>query len=156
MKTFDFYLHTKVTTWYNTRFVIEAETLEDAKSKAILFHKNDETLELSNEQLDYTIENMTPEENDNQPTEELFDNQGNSFWNNVRDNNKVYIQITAFDKNSNDNIGRTIVAKSKESFNKQVEEFEASIPYTKYYTTLVSDDVLTTEQELITEDYILD
>jgi hypothetical protein len=156
MKTFDFYLHTKVTTWYNTSFKIEAETLEDAKTKAILFHKNDETLELSNEQLDYTIENMTPEENDYQPTEELFDNQGNSFWNNVRDNNEVCIQITAFDKNSNDNIGRTIIAKNKKSFNIQVEEFEAAIPYTKYYTTLVSDGILTKEQESITEDYIID
>ena len=69
---------------------------------------------------------------------------------------KVYVTITAFDKNSNDNMGRFIFAESKESFNKQVEEFEASVPYTKYYTTLVSDDILTLEQELITEDYLID
>lgn len=66
---------------------------------------------------------------------------------------QVYVQITAFDKNSNDNMGRSIIADTKESFNRQVEEFESSVPYTKYYTTLVSDDVLTPEQELIISDY---
>jgi hypothetical protein len=66
---------------------------------------------------------------------------------------EVYVQATAFDKNSNDSMGRSIVAETKEDFNRQVEEFESSIPYTKYYTTLVSDDVLTPEQELIVGDY---
>ena len=68
-------------------------------------------------------------------------------------NTQVYVQITAFDKNSNDNMGRIIVADTKEKFNRQVEEFELSVPYTKYYMTLVSDDVLTPEQELIVSDY---
>jgi hypothetical protein len=48
------------------------------------------------------------------------------------------------------------VAETKEDFNRQVEEFEASIPFTRYYTTLVSDDVLTPEQELIVSDYEVD
>ena len=68
-------------------------------------------------------------------------------------NTQVYVQITVFDKNSNDNMGRSITADTKEEFNHQVEEFELSIPYTKYYMTLVSDDVLTPEQELIVSDY---
>ena len=68
-------------------------------------------------------------------------------------NKQVYVQITAFDKNSNDNMGRSIVANTKESFNKQVEEFEMDIPYTKYYITLVSDEHLLPEQELIVSDY---
>ena len=68
-------------------------------------------------------------------------------------NTQVYVQVTAFDKNSNDNMGRSIIADTKEKFNHQVEEFELSIPYTKYYITLVSDDVLTPEQELIVSDY---
>ncbi len=42
---------------------------------------------------------------------------------------EVYVQVTAFDKNSNDNFGRTIVADNKESFNLQVEEFESMIPF---------------------------
>ena len=68
-------------------------------------------------------------------------------------NTQVYIQITAFDKNSNNNMGRSIIADTKEKFNRQVEEFELSVPYTKYYMALVSDDVLTPEQELIVSDY---
>ena len=68
-------------------------------------------------------------------------------------NTQVYVQVTAFDKNSNDNMGRSIVADTKEKFNRQVEEFELSIPYTKYYITLVSDDILTPEQKLIVSDY---
>jgi hypothetical protein len=71
-------------------------------------------------------------------------------------NSEVYIQATAFDKNSNENMGRSIVADTKESFNRQVEEFESSIPYTKFYVTLVSDDVLTPEQESIISDYEVD
>jgi hypothetical protein len=69
---------------------------------------------------------------------------------------EVYVQATAFDKNSNDSVGRSIVAETKEDFNRQVEEFEASIPFTRFYTTLVSDDVLTPEQELIVSDYEVD
>jgi hypothetical protein len=66
---------------------------------------------------------------------------------------EVYVQVTAFDKNSNDNFGRSIVSDTKEDFNRQVEEFESMIPFTKYYITMVSDDVLTPEQELIVGDY---
>jgi hypothetical protein len=66
---------------------------------------------------------------------------------------KVYVQIIAFDKNSNNNIGRNIVADSKDNFNKQVEEFENEIPYTKFYIEIIADDVLTDEQLEIVEDY---
>jgi len=66
---------------------------------------------------------------------------------------EVYVQANAFDKNSNDSMSRSIVAETKEDFNRQVEEFESSIPYTKFYTTLVSDEELTLEQELIVSDY---
>ena len=68
-------------------------------------------------------------------------------------NTQVYVQVTAFDKNSNDNMGRSIVADTKEKFNRQVEEFELSIPYTKYFMILATDGVLTPEQELIVSDY---
>lgn len=65
----------------------------------------------------------------------------------------VYVQIIAFDKNSNNNIGRSIVADTKESFNRQVEEFENEVPFTKFYTEIIADDVLDEEQEKIVEDY---
>ena len=66
---------------------------------------------------------------------------------------KVYVQIIAFDKNSNNNIGRSIVANTKDSFNKQVEEFENEIPYTKFYIEIIADDTLSDEQLEIVADY---
>jgi hypothetical protein len=65
----------------------------------------------------------------------------------------VYVQIIAFDKNSNNNTGRSIVANTKDSFNKQVEEFEDEIPYTKFYIEIIADDILTDEQLEIVSDY---
>jgi hypothetical protein len=66
---------------------------------------------------------------------------------------EVFVQITAFDKNSNDNFSRNIVADCKESFNSQVEHFENDVPFTKYYLELVADDILNSEQQKIVEDY---
>ena len=66
---------------------------------------------------------------------------------------KVYVQIIAFNKNGNDNIGRSIVADNKESFNKQVEEFESEVPFTKFYIEMIADDVLTDKQLEIVEDH---
>ena len=40
MKTFNFYLDTKVTDWYRTDFEIEANSEEEAKQKAIEFVKS--------------------------------------------------------------------------------------------------------------------
>ena len=65
----------------------------------------------------------------------------------------VYVQIIAFDKHSSNSFSRTIVADTKESFNKQVKEFEDEVPFTKYYTELLADDVLTDEQLAIVEDH---
>jgi len=43
MKTFNFYLDTKITTWMRTDFEIEANSLEEAKLKAIEFHNESNT-----------------------------------------------------------------------------------------------------------------
>ena len=66
---------------------------------------------------------------------------------------KVHVQIIAFDKNSNENTGRSIVADSKESFNEQVEEFESEVPYTKFYIEMLADEVLSDEQLEIVADH---
>ena len=72
METFDFSLDTKVTTWYRTKFEIEANSEEEAKQIAIDFVKSGETSDISWEQIDDTIEVMSVTENDGQPTGELF------------------------------------------------------------------------------------
>lgn len=74
MESYQFYLDTKVSTWYRTKFVVEGNTLEEAKEAAIKLHKAGA---LDGEPWDNiidTTEPMTPEENGNQPTEELFYN----------------------------------------------------------------------------------
>ena len=63
MKTFDFYLDTKVTTWYRTNFEVEANSLAEAKQKAIQFVKDDEQSSISWEQIDETTEAMSVDEN---------------------------------------------------------------------------------------------
>ena len=82
MQTFDFYLDTKVTTWYRTNFSVMAENEEKAKAEAIRFVKDDEHSELSWEHLDDTIEGMSVQSNEGNATEELFDEGSDMFWSN--------------------------------------------------------------------------
>ena len=82
MKTFNFYLDTKVTDWYRTDFEIEANSEEEAKQKAIEFVKEGNHGEIPWEQVDCTIEPMSVEENGGESTEELFTGSGGDVWNN--------------------------------------------------------------------------
>lgn len=68
---------------------------------------------------------------------------------------RVVVTITAFDKNTNSFYGKTLVADSKEEFNEQVEEFEANVPFSQFYTTIENQwlDDLTEEQLQIVEDH---
>ena len=83
METFDFYLDTKVTTWYRTPFEIEADTLEEAKQKAIDYVKDDGHSSQCWEQIDDTIEVMSVKENDGNSTNELYcTDDVNLIWSN--------------------------------------------------------------------------
>jgi hypothetical protein len=86
MKTYDFYLDTKVTTWYRTPFSIMANSEEDAKQLAIDFIKNDDHSEYSWEQIDDTIEGMSVEDNGGYSTEEIYTGSGNMIWDNSKTN----------------------------------------------------------------------
>jgi len=87
MKTFDFYIDTKVTDWYRTTFEIEANSEEEAKQKAIKFVEDDHHGEIPWEQIDCTIEPMSVKDNGGECTEELYDNStGNVIWNNSKTN----------------------------------------------------------------------
>jgi hypothetical protein len=87
MESFDFYLDTKVTTWYRTPFEIEAESLEEAQKLAVKFIENGDHTEIGWHQVDDTTEGIVPEENGNEPTEELYDNStGNVIWDNTKIN----------------------------------------------------------------------
>lgn len=85
MKTFDFYLDTKVTTWYRTNFEVEANSLAEAKQKAIQFVKDDEQSSISWEQIDETTEAMSVDENGGESTEELYyESSKNLIWDNTK------------------------------------------------------------------------
>jgi hypothetical protein len=87
MKTFDFYIDTKVTDWYRTTFEIEANSEEEAKQKAIKFVEDDHHGEIPWEQIDCTIEPMSVKDNGGECTEELYDNStGNVIWDNSKTN----------------------------------------------------------------------
>jgi len=85
MGTFNFSLQQKVTTWMETEYEIEADNYEEAKKKAIEFHNEGNTGSIGWEELMDAQEPMTLEENDNQPTEEIFDDEGNCIWDNTKE-----------------------------------------------------------------------
>ncbi len=74
MAVFDFYLDTKVTTWYRTNFEIEANTEEEAKQQAIEFVKDDKgrITDLGWFEVDNTIEPMSVKDNGGFATQEVF------------------------------------------------------------------------------------
>lgn len=72
MKTFNFFVDTKVTTWMRTKFEIEAKNLEQAKKEAIKFHKEGNTASIGWEEAMDAQEPMSVEDNGGEPTEEMF------------------------------------------------------------------------------------
>ena len=77
MQKFNFYLDEKVTTWMRTNFSVEAESLEDARQKAVDMVLAGDTTEYPWEQIPETIEQMNPEDNGGSSTKEIFESNGN-------------------------------------------------------------------------------
>jgi hypothetical protein len=74
MQTFEFHLDKKVTSWYRETHYVDAETLQQAQKIMIdkfLDGNTDDTFNYQ-EQIDDTWEEITTQENDNQPTKELW------------------------------------------------------------------------------------
>lgn len=82
MKTFNFNLDTKITTWMRTPFEIEAKNLKEAKKKAIQFHNEGNTGSIGWDEIMDTREQMSVEDNNGQPTEEIFSNREECIWDN--------------------------------------------------------------------------
>ena len=74
MAEFEFHLDQKHTIWYRNNFVIEAKTLEEAKAKVIGICNTNSSDILSDdwETLFETAEQISPDENGGEPTEELY------------------------------------------------------------------------------------
>jgi hypothetical protein len=85
MGTFNFSLQQKVTTWMETEYEIEADNYEEAKKKAIEFHNQGNTSSIGWEETMDAQEPMTLDDNGGEPTEEIFDDEGNCIWNNTKE-----------------------------------------------------------------------
>jgi hypothetical protein len=74
MQTFEFHLDKKVTSWYRETHYVDAETLQQAQKIMIDKFADGNTDDTFNyqEEIDDTWEELTPQENDNQPTRELW------------------------------------------------------------------------------------
>jgi len=74
MQTFEFHLDKKVTSWYRETHYVDAETLQQAQKIMIDKFADGNTDDTFNyqEKIDDTWEELTPQENDNQPTRELW------------------------------------------------------------------------------------
>jgi len=86
MKTFNFNLDQKVTTWYRTEFEVEAESLEEAKQKAIQLYKEDDLDEFTWEQLGGNQEIMTIDDNGGFATAEIYTDDGTLIFENTKEN----------------------------------------------------------------------
>lgn len=90
METFDFYVDQKVTTWYRTHFEVKAESLDEAKKKALEFYEKGNTSDLPWEQYEGTTELMSVEENGGASVTELYTDMGDMIH---QDGDKNHLQL---------------------------------------------------------------
>ncbi|MCS2651959.1 hypothetical protein NXV35_11085 [Bacteroides faecis] len=90
MEKFNFYQDCKVTSWERDTFTVEANNYEEAvaivrswKGEDILGITDSRLCHESWQSLPDTSEYLSPEENNGQPTIEIFDQSGNSIITNV-------------------------------------------------------------------------
>jgi hypothetical protein len=72
MKTFEFFLDQKVTTWMRTEFEVKAENLNDAVKIAKEKFNNGDLEDIGWEEIDGLNEVLQPSENGNEPTAEIY------------------------------------------------------------------------------------
>ena len=93
MQNFRFYQDRKVTCWERTRFEVKAENYEEAvaivkswQGEDVLFFEDDEKVVITDgETLSETAESLPIEDNQGQPTIEVFGEQGEDIINNKPD-----------------------------------------------------------------------
>lgn len=86
MEKFNFNLDQKVTTWYRTNFEVEAESLEEAKQKAIQLYETGELDDISWENIDDTVGVMTIDDNGGCSTAEIYYNGDTMIFDNTKEN----------------------------------------------------------------------
>lgn len=84
MKTYKFFVDEKVTTWMRTHFEIDANTQDEANTKAIEFIENGDHEQIPWENInDVSPEKISSVENGGQSTVEIFETKsGNVIYTN--------------------------------------------------------------------------
>jgi hypothetical protein len=85
IKTFNFYLDQKVTTWMRTEFSVEGVSREVARQMAVDFVKEGNTSEIPWDEIMDTKEVMSLEDNGGFSTEEIFEEDGTYVYTNGKD-----------------------------------------------------------------------
>jgi hypothetical protein len=84
MKTFEFFLDQKVTTWMRTHFEVECDTYDDAMKIAILKYEKGDLEDLPWDDIGDTKEVLRPEDNGGESTAEIYNT------NKTDDNMEIY------------------------------------------------------------------
>ena len=84
-KVFEFYLDQKVTSWYRTKFEIEADTEDEARKKSIDFIKEGKAEDIGWEEVEGVVTPMDVTENDGYSTEEIYYEDGSMVYQNGKD-----------------------------------------------------------------------
>jgi hypothetical protein len=84
-KVFEFYIDQKVTSWYRTKFEIEADTEDEARKKSIEFVKEGKAEEIGWEEVEGVVTPMDVTENDGYSTEEIYYEDGSMVYQNGKD-----------------------------------------------------------------------
>jgi len=82
---YESFLDQKVTSWYRTSFLIEADTEEEARQKSIDFVKEGKAEEIGWEELEGVITPMDVTDNDGFSTEEIYFEDGSMVYQNGKD-----------------------------------------------------------------------
>ena len=87
MQTFNFYKDEKYTIWYRGKFQIEAETYEEAVAKVKEMEQDQmkyNEVDVRWDEIEQTLEGLTPEDNQGQPTCEIYsdDKTGDLIYSN--------------------------------------------------------------------------
>jgi hypothetical protein len=82
---YECFLDQKVTSWYRTSFLIEADTEEEARQKSIDFVKEGKAEEIGWEELEGVITPMDVTDNDGFSTEEIYFEDGSMVYQNGKD-----------------------------------------------------------------------
>ena len=160
MKNFKFDLDQKVTIWKRTPFEIEAETLEEAKQKAIEFHQGGNTESLSWAEIEGTEEILGIEENGGEPTEELF-LDGQNFWNNggLKSGDKVLhegIVRTIYGVYSNTHVSLCLIDEDGYEYEDVEEDFQIPIDELTPSSETTKQEVLDYTIKELSDDNLID